>query len=135
MLGRAQSAREHPLAVRLKRLVEHVDRPVRADAGDELVALERQHFATDHNQLTAALMGEWGLPAVFIEPALHHEQPAGAPYESGSRGYAITYALALSNCLADICLAPEASRGYRLHELFETARASFQSETAMPIPP
>jgi len=90
--------------------------------GDALVALERQHFATDHNQLTAALMTDWGLPTVFIEPALHHEQPAGAPYEQGSRGYALTYALALASCLADICLAPEASRGYRLHELFELGK-------------
>lgn len=89
---------------------------------DRLVALEKQHFATDHNQLTASLMTDWGLPGVFIEPTLHHEQPAAAPFEQGSRGYELTYALTLATCLADICLAPEASRGLRLHELFETGK-------------
>jgi len=91
-------------------------------SGDALVGLERQHLATDHNQLTAALMGDWGLPSVFTEPVVHHEQPAGAPYEQGTRGYALTYAIALASCLADICLAPEATRCFRLHELFDIGK-------------
>jgi diguanylate cyclase (GGDEF)-like protein len=83
-------------------------------AGEALIAAERRRFATDHNQLTAALMADWGLPAVFIQPALHHEAPAAAPYDEGSRGHRLTHALVFSTCLADLCLAPEAARAARM---------------------
>lgn len=91
-------------------------------AGDKLIAQEKLSFATDHNQLTASLMADWGLPAVFIEPTLHHEKPAAAPFDEASRSQALTYTLALANCLADICLAPEAARAARLHELFDLGK-------------
>lgn len=84
----------------------------------EMVRLERLRFATDHNQLTAALMSDWGLPDVFVGPSLHQEAPAAGNYAQGSREYALAYALGLSRCLADACLSPEATRAERLPELF-----------------
>lgn len=98
---------------------------VLADAecvGDRLIAAEKQRFATDHLQLTACLLTDWGLPAVLIDPTLHHEMPASAPFEQGSRSHGLTYALHLSATLADICLAPEESRAQRLHELFDLGK-------------
>lgn len=93
-----------------------------ACVGDRLITAEKQRFATDHLQLTACLLTDWGLPAVLIDPALHHEMPAGAPFEPGSRGHGLTYALHLSATLADICLAPEESRAQKLPELFDLGK-------------
>jgi diguanylate cyclase (GGDEF)-like protein len=90
--------------------------------GERLIAAEKQRFATDHLQLTAGLLTDWGLPGVLIDPALHHEMPAAAPFEPGSRAYGLTYALHLSATLGDICLAPEGSRAQRLHELFDLGK-------------
>jgi two-component system, cell cycle response regulator len=87
-------------------------------ADEELVRLEHRQFVTDHNQLTAALMTDWGLPAVFIEPTLHHEAPAGGGFADGSRGHILAYALNLSNRVADICLASESARAAQLPGLF-----------------
>jgi diguanylate cyclase (GGDEF)-like protein len=84
-----------------------------------LLAAEKQRFATDHLQLTACLLTDWGLPGVLVGPTLHHETPAAAPFEQGSRAYGLTYALHLAATLGDICLAPEESRATRLHELFD----------------
>ncbi len=97
---------------------------------ERLIAAEKQCFATDHLQLTAGLLTDWGLPGVLIDPTLHHELPAAAPFEPGSRAYALTYALHLSATLGDICLAPEASRAHRLHELFDLGkRIGLDAET------
>lgn len=90
--------------------------------GGALIAAEKQRFATDHRELTAGLLTDWGLPRVLIDPTLHHELPASAPFEPGSRAHGLTYALNLSATLGDICLAPEASRAHRLHELFDLGK-------------
>jgi diguanylate cyclase (GGDEF)-like protein len=84
----------------------------------ELAYTEKRAFATDHNELTAALLIDWGLPKVLVEPALHHEDPAGGKFADGSRGFVLVHALHLATYLADLCLAPEAARGALLPNLF-----------------
>jgi two-component system, cell cycle response regulator len=84
----------------------------------QLLALEQQHFVTDHKQLTAALMSDWGLPKVLIEPTLHQDDPASCRHEPGSRAHSLTSSLNLAGVLAELCLAPEQSRRLRLPELF-----------------
>lgn len=84
----------------------------------ELVTVERQQFATDHNELTAELMADWGLPKVLVEPTLHHEQPAGGKFADGSRVFTLCYSLHLAGYLADLCLAPENARPAMLPNLF-----------------
>jgi len=84
----------------------------------ELAIVERQRFATDHNELTAALMADWGLPAVLIEPTLHHEQPAAGKFAEGSRQFTLCHGLHLAAYLADLCLAPEGARAAMLPNLF-----------------
>ncbi|MEI6414534.1 MAG: HDOD domain-containing protein, partial [Pseudomonadota bacterium] len=56
-----------------------------ADTG--LTNLERAEFGFDHNQLTQAMMADWGMPRVFQEIALHHENPSQANFTEGSRDW------------------------------------------------
>jgi two-component system, cell cycle response regulator len=84
----------------------------------ELAPAEKQQFAADHSDLTAALMTDWGLPKVLVDPALHHEHPASGKFPEGSRGFTLCYGLHLAGYLADLCLAPEAARPAMLPNLF-----------------
>ena len=47
------------------------------DAGTKedfgLINLGQSEFGFDHNQLTQAMLADWGMPQVFQEVVLHHE--------------------------------------------------------------
>ncbi|MGH8670437.1 MAG: GGDEF domain-containing response regulator, partial [Burkholderiales bacterium] len=43
--------------------------------GRDLLESERELFATDHNELTFAMLEDWKLPAVIVQAAFNHEQP------------------------------------------------------------
>ncbi|MGH8666156.1 MAG: diguanylate cyclase [Burkholderiales bacterium] len=84
----------------------------------ELAFSEKQAFATDHNELTASLLSDWGLPRVLVDPVLYHEDPASGKFAEGSRGFVLAHALHLATYLADLCLAPEAARATLLPNLY-----------------
>ncbi len=84
----------------------------------ELALREKHAFATDHNELTAALLSDWGLPAMLVDPVLHHEDPASGKFADGSRGFVLAHALNLAGYLADLCLAREAAQAALLPNLF-----------------
>ena len=83
-----------------------------------LAPLERRRFATDHNELTVALMTDWGLPLALVDPVLHHEHPATSKFAEGSRSFTLCHALHLAGYFADLCLAPEQARVAMLPNLF-----------------
>ena len=83
-----------------------------------LVPLERRRFATDHNELSVALMNDWGLPAALVDPVLHHEHPATAKFDDGSRSFTLCHALNLAGYFAELCLAPEQTRAAMLPNLY-----------------
>ena len=74
------------------------------------LARERDAFAMTHAELSAAMLMDWGLPKAFIEPVYNHEQIEKAGIVEGSRPYGLTWALALAQRIADMCLAPELDR-------------------------
>jgi diguanylate cyclase (GGDEF)-like protein len=84
----------------------------------DLAYAEKKAFATDHNELTAALLKDWGLPKVLVDPALYHEDPASGKFAEGSRGFVLAHALNLATYLADLCLAPAPARAALLPNLF-----------------
>jgi two-component system cell cycle response regulator len=100
----------------------------------ELAAIERDQFAMDHNELTVALMADWGLPKVLVEPVFHHETPETGRYTEGSRAHVLVHSLAVASFIAEICLAPESARRAMLPNLFLLAtRIGLDSEVATTI--
>jgi len=96
---------------------------------DELLERERAVFVMTHNQLTAAMMLDWGLPKVFAEPVLHHEAPEKAEFPEGDRIYAMLWSLALADRIADICLAADDQRREMMPGLLRLAeRLSIDGE-------
>lgn len=70
-----------------------------------LLEREREQLQTDHNELTAALLTEWGIPGVLVEPIYHHEHPDASGFSPGSRPYQLVNLLYLARRIADLGLA------------------------------
>jgi len=87
-------------------------------AGAELVKLEQEEFAMDHNELTAALLADWGIPKALAEPVYYHSRPETSTYTEGSRAYLLTHSLHVAAYLAELCLTDENQRRTMLPNLF-----------------
>ncbi|MFZ4539934.1 HDOD domain-containing protein, partial [Propionivibrio sp.] len=86
--------------------------------GSDLLALEQQSFEFDHDDLTAALLADWGFPASLIEPVSHHEQPEPASLACGLRAERLLLMLMLASMIADVCLAAKEQRRAMMASLF-----------------
>ncbi len=101
---------------------------------DELIGLEHERFAIDHNELSAALLRDWGFPAIFTEMVSCHENPDRGNFQEGTRAYNLVHALHLASCLAGICMADESSRRLLLPRLYVLgARLGIDSEALMAL--
>lgn len=86
-------------------------------APEDLVTEEQKCLQTDHGELTAALLVDWGFPTIFAESVYWHETPANSGFSEGSRPDELTRLLFFAKCVADLCLAPEVERNGRTGEL------------------
>ncbi len=75
-----------------------------------LIEQERKFLQTDHNELTAAMLIDWGIPKVLVESVFWHETPGRSGFSEGSRPFKLTHLFHLAQCVADLCLAPETER-------------------------
>lgn len=82
-----------------------------------LSELEQQYLQTDHNELTAAMLINFGIPKIFVESAYHHEAPAESDASEGSRPYQIVYLLYMAKQIADFGIAQKSERNKRISEL------------------
>lgn len=99
-----------------------------------LETLERGALAMTHSELSAAMLQDWGLPAMFVEPVFLHEKPETSKHAPDSRQYQITWSLALARQIADICLAPEAERRIMMPQLFLLGgKLSLDGEVLLPL--
>jgi diguanylate cyclase (GGDEF)-like protein len=87
---------------------EYSDVLGQADAqGPKLLQREQEVLQTDHIQLSVALLYEWGLPGVLVEPMAFQEQPALASFARGSRSWQLTQSLHLALQMAVFVFATE----------------------------
>ncbi|ATE62251.1 GGDEF domain-containing response regulator [Thauera sinica] len=82
-----------------------------------LTDLEQEHLQTDHNELSAALLTDWGIPGALVEPIYHHENPDASGFSEGSRPYRLVHLLYLAKRVADLGVAAENERSGRTAEL------------------
>ena len=87
----------------------------------DLAALEQAAFAMNHRELAAAMLTDWGIPKVYVDPVFHHEDIERSELGRDSRQAVLTLSLVLSRCVADICLAEPARRGVMVPRLYELA--------------
>lgn len=101
---------------------------------NELLRLEQEQFDTDHNELAAVLLKEWGFPDILIETVYHHEHPEKGDFQAGSRVYTLVHALHLSRSLANLCISGESSRRALLPGLYVLgARLGINAEALMTL--
>ena len=108
-VGRLSLATVYPVAY--SRLLQD------PDAAENMAALEQEHLQTDHNELTAALLIEWGIPGALVEPIYHHEHPEASGFSPGSRPHQLVHLFHLARRVADLGLAPDGERSGRTSEL------------------
>jgi len=85
--------------------------------GTLLIELEQQSLQTDHNELTAAMLLNFGVPSIYVEAAYFHETPSESEFSEGSRPYQIVHLLYLAKQIADFGLAKESEQNNRISEL------------------
>ena len=89
---------------------------------EELCRLERERFAIDHVELTAALLDDWGLPDLYVAAVRYHETPGGGALAAGSREQKFAEHLHLAVGIAAICHADKEQCGRLAGELGPAAQ-------------
>ena len=79
--------------------------------------LEQQYLQTDHNELTAAMLINFGFPTIFVESIYYHETPGESGFSEGSRPYQIVHLLYLAKQIADFALTEECERNQHISQL------------------
>ena len=93
-------------------------------SGDDIhkrIALEQETFNTDHRELAATMILEWGLPEVLASAIYHCEFPDEADFLNGSRIHELTLSLHVSLALADVCIANDSTCWEKLPNLYAKA--------------
>lgn len=75
-----------------------------------LMACEQEKFATDHRELTVALLEDWGLPAIHVGGIAASYQVAFEDLENASRVQRLAKQLYLASRIAWLCVAQVADQ-------------------------
>ncbi len=75
------------------------------DGVDEgaLLRLEQEAFAIGHNELSASIVGTWGLPSICIEAIRNHHAASEEPHSARPRSKTLTDVLWLARGLSQRC--------------------------------
>ena len=90
---------------------------IATNADSELTNLERAEFGFDHNQLTRAMVADWGMPRVFQEVVLHHEDPGQSGFAEGDRNWRLLNVLHIADYFSRVCLAHQPRRRKMIPQL------------------
>ena len=82
-------------------------RKVAAAPAARQLDLEHAAFAMTHCELGAAMLADWGIPALLYDPVRFFETPEYADFAEGTREAVLMQCLVLSRAIAQLCLAPE----------------------------
>ncbi len=85
--------------------------------GEALQLLERERLGADHNEVTAAVLADCGIPNALVEPVSCHERPEAAGFSQGSRPYQLAQLFFQARRMADLGHSPVAERSGHIAEL------------------
>lgn len=85
---------------------------------ERLIELEQQQFATNHNELTAAMFADWRLSDVSVEAVRHHEIWDNERLPASTPANRLARILHLASYLAAVCVAEDPQRPGMMAELF-----------------
>lgn len=85
--------------------------------GVALAELEKQYLQTSHQELTAAILNNYGFPKIFIESVYYHGTPEESCFSEGSRPYKIVQVLYMAKLIADFGLSSESEQNKFTSEL------------------
>jgi diguanylate cyclase (GGDEF)-like protein len=77
---------------------------------DDQTEAERRKFGFDHNELSAEMLADFGVPEVLAEPARFHEKPETSGFAKGSRSLRLTDAFCLGYRIADLFMGSGTER-------------------------
>lgn len=95
---------------------------------EQLIALERERFAIDHNALSLILLDDWGFPQIFLDALKLSFEPETT---DTSRVARFASQLAFARLIARFCLADECYRASLLTDLKTQASLHHLGETTL----
>lgn len=98
------------------RYTEFIERH-KHDLNVPLPALEQQYLQTDHNELTAAMLIDFGVSMILVESVYYHEVPIESGFSEESHPFQLVRLIHLAKQIADLGLASESERTVRISEL------------------
>lgn len=94
-----------------------------------LRAAEQEAFALHHDDLTAAMLTDWGFPRALVEPVFFRHCPELSGFAADSRSERMLFAVQLAGALTDLCLAAPDGRPARIARLAgRAARLGVEAE-------
>ncbi len=94
------------------------------DGKTRLTDLERAALNTDHNELTAIILADYGIPASLAAPIAHHENPEDSGFAENSRSDTLCHLFYQARRMADLGIAPQTERHVILTKLMLLAGKS-----------
>ena len=92
----------------------------------DLAEAEKQEFGISHDELTAALLADWGLPDVVAEAVVSHEERV----DEVPRALDLSGVMSLASRMADVWFAKPEQQESRIVELLKTGEDfEFTSDT------
>ena len=115
-IGRLALAAMHPVAYGT--LLEQCA----GQLGAPLTALEKHAFGYSHAEVAAAMMQDWGLPRLFCDAVLYHEEAVTANMSVTGRGACLVKTMHLASRLARVCFLDPKERLGEFNSLLPLAR-------------
>lgn len=99
-----------------------------------LSSMERNAFGLDHNQITSLMLGDWGMPKLFQDIALHLEQPDKSEFAEESRSWRLLQLFHFADSLASLCAADPTERFHKVPRLMLLAtRIGIETDSLIEI--